>query len=365
MPRPLTRSDSVPHERLLIKLNAIGITGSVLKWLRGFLTNRLQRVVVNGCYSEWLPVYSGVPQGSVLVPLLFLLYVNDLHEAVRYSELNTFADDVALYKEIKSSADCDFLQEDLNNVNFWSNRWQLRLSPSKCEALCVTNKHSPITATYHVNSVPLRWSSSVRYLGLHFTTNLSWSKHCKIIAAKATKCLNYLRHTLWGATPQVKSIAFKCLVRPIMEYGCQLWNPFTQKDIQVLENIQHRAARWVCGSRWDPSAYSWTKSSNQCLHQLRWPCLKLRRAYLSVNLLHDIINNKIAVKLSDFCSFVSSHTRQHSLSIFPLQSTINSLRYSFFGNIPFIWNKIPFNLLSMTDRNAFRRAVKCYFFGAM
>ena len=115
---PIKAFDSVPHERLLIKLNAIGITGSLQKWLRGFLINCLQRVVINGCYSEWLPVISGVPQGSVLGPLLFLLYVNDLQEAVSYSELNVFADDVALYKEIKSSVDCGLLQEDLISVYF-------------------------------------------------------------------------------------------------------------------------------------------------------------------------------------------------------------------------------------------------------
>ena len=83
-----------------------------------FLVNRLQRVVINGCHSEWLPIISGVPQGSVLGPLLFLLYINDLQEAVSYSKLNVFADDVALYKEIRSSVDCDLLQEDLNSVYF-------------------------------------------------------------------------------------------------------------------------------------------------------------------------------------------------------------------------------------------------------
>ena len=180
-----------------------------------------------------------------------------------------------------------------------------------------------------MNDIPLRWSTSIRYLRLHITTNLCWSIHCKIIAAKATKCLNYLRHTLWGAPPQVKSTAYRCVVRPLLEYGCQLWNPFTQKNIQLLENIQRRAACWVCGSRWDPSVFSWTKSSDQCLEQLRWPSLKSRRGYLSVNLLYDIINNKIAVKFSDFCSFMSSSMRRHSLSILPLQSTINALRYSF------------------------------------
>ena len=103
-------------------------------------------------------------------------------------------------------------------------------------------------------------------------------------------------------------------------------------------------------------------SSDQCLNLLGWPSLKLRRGYLSVNLLYDIIiNSKIAIKFSDFCSFVSSQTRQHFLSIFPLQTTINSLCYSFFGNVPFIWNKIPFKILSLADRNAFHRAVKPLF----
>ena len=96
------------------------------KSLRPFsclLINGLQRVVINGCYSEWLPVISGVPQGSVLGSLLFFLYIIDLQEAVSYSELTVFADDVAIYKEIKSSVDCDLLQEDINSVYFWSDRW--------------------------------------------------------------------------------------------------------------------------------------------------------------------------------------------------------------------------------------------------
>ena len=185
-----------------------------------------------------------------------------------YSEQNVFADNVAVFKEIRSSVHCDLLQDDLSSIYFWLDCWQLRLSPHKCEALSITNKRCPITTTYTANGVPLQWSTSVRYLGLHITSNLRWSKHCDIIAAKATKCLNYLRHTLWGTTPQVKSLAFRCVVRPIMEYRCQLWNPFTQKDVQVLETIQRHAARWVCGSRWDPSVFSWTKSSDQCLNLL-------------------------------------------------------------------------------------------------
>ena len=210
--------DSVPHERLLAKLHALGVTGSLLLWLRGFLSSRLQRVVVNGCYSSWLPVRSGVPQGSVLGPLLFLIYVNDLHEAECHSNLKLFADDVALYKEVGSNDDCDLIQEDLNGVCSWADKWQLRLNPSKCEALAITRKRSPLVYNYYLNNTPLSWRSIVRYLGIYINSTLSWSAHCKAVAAKATKCLNFLRHTMWGATPAAKAMAYKCIIRPLMEY---------------------------------------------------------------------------------------------------------------------------------------------------
>lgn len=120
--------DSVAHEHLLIKLQCIGINGELLQWIRSFLTHRLQGVVVNGTYSDWLSVRSGVPQGSVLGPLLFLLYIDDLHSIVKHSKLKLYADDVALYREIKSEADCQLLQDDLDPICGWANKWQLRLN---------------------------------------------------------------------------------------------------------------------------------------------------------------------------------------------------------------------------------------------
>jgi len=187
-----------------------------------------------------------------------MLYINDLHDVVSHSELSVFADDVALFREICSSSDCDLLQEDLNNIGCWSECWQLRLSPSKCEALSISNKRLSLS------QLPIVWimyqlygvHTSVHYLGLTITSNMCWTNHCKIISAKATRCLNFLRHTLWGATPFVKSIAYRCVVNPLLEYGCQLWNPFTTTNIQLLEQNQRRAARWVCNSRWDPFGLS-------------------------------------------------------------------------------------------------------------
>ena len=118
--------DSVPHEHLL-KLQCLGITGELLQWLRSFLICRFQQVVINGNYCDWPPVKSGIPQGSVLGPLLFFIYIDDLHTVVNNSILQLFANDVALYQEIKSSADCLILQQDLDNIYSWTTKWQLCL----------------------------------------------------------------------------------------------------------------------------------------------------------------------------------------------------------------------------------------------
>ena len=113
--------DSVPHQRLLLKLECLGICGNLLHWFRSYLTDRYQRVVINGHYSEWLPVLSGVPQGSILGPLLFILYVNDLHSLIKSSSLKIYADDIALYTTVSSYQDCVNLQDDLARIYDWSN----------------------------------------------------------------------------------------------------------------------------------------------------------------------------------------------------------------------------------------------------
>ena len=151
------------------------------------MTHRLQRVVVNGTYSDWLSVRSGVPQGSVLGPLLFLLYIDDLHNIVRHSKLKLYADDVPLYREIKSEADCQLLQEDLDQICSWANKWQLRLNASKCEALLISNKRKAISFEYFVNHSPLAWRSTVKYLGVLLRSNLSWSTTVNMFQPKPAK----------------------------------------------------------------------------------------------------------------------------------------------------------------------------------
>ena len=119
-------------------------------------------MVVNGHHSEWLPVSSGVPQGSVLGPLLFILYVNDVVSVIKHSTLKMFADDLILYREVVSIEDCQKLQQDLTQVYEWSLSWLLRLHPKKYEAINITNKRNPITFSYFVGSHLISWMQKVK-----------------------------------------------------------------------------------------------------------------------------------------------------------------------------------------------------------
>ena len=230
-----------------------------MRWLEYFLTKRFQRVIINGSFSNWLPVLSGVPQGSVLGPLLFLLYIDDIHSAISHSSVLMFADDIALYKEVISSSDQEMLQADLSQVFKWSCKWQLNLNPSKCETICISYRCSPPAANYRLNNHALSTKPVVRYLCIFINYHLKWSDHVKHITAKATRSLNVLRHSLYTCPPSVKSAVYKYVVRPILEYASPVWYLHSSGDIKQLESVQRRAARWVCGSRWNPVNRHWSK----------------------------------------------------------------------------------------------------------
>ena len=147
--------DKVPHLRLLYKLNHYGVRGQVLKWVTAFLSGRSQSVVCEGLASTTKPVTSGVPQGSVLGPLLFLVYINDLPSCVR-STPRLFADDCLLYRRIYTPSDCDILQSDLGRSREWATTWQMCFNPAKCEVLRVTRRtKNVIQSSYYIQNTGL------------------------------------------------------------------------------------------------------------------------------------------------------------------------------------------------------------------
>lgn len=182
--------DSVPHQRLLLKLHNMGVRKNTLNWIGEFLTNRHQQVVLEGASSSRCKVTSGVPQGTVLGPLLFLAYINDLPSVVK-SKVRLFADDCILYREISTNPDTNLLQEDLDSMVRWGKTWQMTFNATKCYSMSVSHKKKPIQREYVMGSCILKAAKHHPYLGVEISNDLSWSKHIDQYHLKQTKLLGY------------------------------------------------------------------------------------------------------------------------------------------------------------------------------
>ena len=202
--------DKVPHRRLLYKLDYYGIRGSTHKWITSWLSGRFQKVVLDGQASDPVPVLSGVPQGSVLGPVLFLIFINDLPENIR-SSVRLFADDCVLYRNIEYPTDCQILQDDLNSLAQWEADWQMKFNVAKCHSMRVT-RHPPdkhIHFEYTLHQQRLEQAQSAKYLGITISDDLDWGQHISEISSKATKTLGFLRHNLAFAPRHTKEVAYK------------------------------------------------------------------------------------------------------------------------------------------------------------
>ena len=202
-----------------------------------------------GAKSTSAQVLSGVPQGSMLGPLLFLANINDMPETIIHSETQLFADDTILFRAINGTIDSQLLQEDLTALENWENRWQMIFNPSKCTVIrAAPNKSKTVIHTctnYQFHGHTLEIVDSSKYLGVTLTSNLSWDKHVDNVAAKGNRTLGFNRRNLKECTRTVKETSYTAIVRPTIEYAATVWDPTSQSKIKALENIQRRAARFV------------------------------------------------------------------------------------------------------------------------
>ncbi len=191
--------DLVPHQRLLNKLMQAGIAGPLHKWASNFLTKKSQQVVLEGISSSSIQVTPGVPQGTVLGPLLFILYLNDLPDGIT-SQVRLLADNCILYREIKTPDDNQKLQNDINKLCNWESTWQMKFNVSKCYAMHITQKKNPFPSTYTMNGEPLQSVKSHTYLGVEINHNLSWASHISNITSKSYQVLGLLRRNLYNCS---------------------------------------------------------------------------------------------------------------------------------------------------------------------
>ena len=305
---------------------------------------------INGTHSNPISVTSGVPQGSVLGPTLFLLYINDITEVPK-SELRLFADDTVLYRAIKSQHDQEILQEDLHNLTKWASDWQMDFNVSKCHLLRTTNKRKPHEFTYSANSETLKKVSQCDYLGVRCSETLRWGAHCSKVAAKANKTLGLIRRTLKPCSREVKQSAYMMLVRPTLEYASSSWNPHTDTDINRLEQVQKSAARFVCNN------YKLTTSTSGLISALGWDTLEQRRLFNQSVLFYKFHNGLVNCKFPDQVTrSTTSFTRSHCLSYQQLQSSVLAHSYSFFPRTIRVWNLLPSDVATSLSLNSFKQS---------
>jgi len=194
----------------------------------------------------------------------------------------------------------------------------MKLNPSKCEFLCISNKRSPIHHSYYLNNHLLQSVLSAKYLGVIVDAKLSWNMHVSYISSKATRTLNLLRHNMYFCDAPAKNKAFRALVLPVLDYASAVWNPHTHKHIFTLEKIQHRGAHWVRGSRYNCHSHTWSKSSSECCCELHWLSLSTRCEYLTIVTIYDVSHCHISLPFSNYFSFSNSPTRSHSLALFAM-----------------------------------------------
>ena len=344
--------DRVPHHRLLHKLHHYGIRNSLLLWMENFLTTRSQRVVVDGASSEWTPVTSGVPQGTVLGPLLFLSFINDLPTGIT-SQLRLFADDCLIYRPISSIEDTIALQNDLDTLHQWSTKWNMKFNTDKCHTMRITLLRNTINADYHLGNSSLTMVSEYPYLGLTLTNNMSWQTHINIISAKANRMLGLIRRNLRCCSQKLRQQAYLTLVRPHLEYCSPVWNPYTKKNIAKIENIQRQAARFVF------SNYRRQESVSKMIEDLQWDTLESRRQQASLILMYKIHYQLVAINPVHYLTpMVPSSTRSyHRYKYQIIPARIQIYQFSFFPRTVLWWNALPGQVLELPSIEAFRGVV--------
>jgi hypothetical protein len=348
--------DRVWHAGLITKLKAHGIRGKLLAWLIDYLRERQQRVLINGTHSSWGSIEAGVPQGSVLGPLLFLIFINDITFVTQFCKIRLFADDTCLFIEVDNpdQAATD-LNTDLQNINAWSKQWKITFSPPKTEDLIISNKRNRVHPPLFLNDQQIELVTFHKHLGVTFTKDLTWKKHIQDIAKKANKRLGILRPLRRKIDRKSLETLYKSFVRPIMEYGDVIWHipDIRNHTLSILDKIHYNAARIITG------APSRTRSVD-LFKEVGWESLGERRTQHRATLMYNIMNGRAPSYLLDLVPNTVEARNQYRYALrnrgnleVPL-ARISTYSNSFFPASTRQWNEMPNSVKNSPSHLSFK-----------
>ena len=274
------------HKGLIAKLKALGINGSLLKWFSSYLQERRQRVIIPGCKSNWTNIQAGVPQGSILGPLLFLIYyMNDIVTDIR-SNIRLFADDTSLYIIVEHADTAALtLNEDITRLTNWANRWLVTFNPSKTESLLISRKRlKPNHPPLEMLNEEITLVQNHKHLGVIISDDGKWDMQIHHIKQKAWNRINLLRKLKFTIDRKSLEKLYFSFIRPILEYASVVWGNCTIEESQELEKIQLEAARIVTGATKYVSADNLYKETG-------WTKLEIRRNYQKLTIFYKMVNN--------------------------------------------------------------------------
>ena len=343
--------DTVPHRRLLKKLNCYGIKGKVLKWIESFLADRSQVVKVNGCQSNITSVLSGIPQGSVLGPLLFVIYINDLPDCVSLSDIYLFADDTKLVKMIDSLEDSKMLQNDIDSLVQWSNKWLLKFHPNKCHVLTLGKfeniKHAH---QYKIDDKILEHVECEKDLGVFIDSDLSFENHISEKVKVANNLVGLIRRSFFHLSTSLFKQLFTSFVRPHLEYAQAVWHPHLRKNINQIENVQRRATKLVKGIS--------NLSYEDRLKKIGLPTLEQRRSQIDMIEVYKHLNFYDKSTIPERFKPRLRPSRQHNFQLqrnFPNDGVRGPQSTSFYFRTIKPWNELPRNIVNCKSIKHFKK----------
>ena len=343
--------DKVPHRRLISKVKAHGITGNLSNWIENWLSDRKQRVVINGKSSDWTSVNSGVPQGSVLGPVLFIIYINDIDENIT-CRISKFADDTKITNTVCSEQQRLCIQNDLNTLSRWSEDWQMSFNIDKCHVLHI-GSHNP-NVNYVMNHSELKSVDEEKDLGVIISKNLKPHNQISKVVKTANKLVGFIGRTFSFKSEKVILTLYNSLVRPHLEYCVQFWSPYYKKDIEKLEKIQRRVTKMIPRLR--------NKSYENRLKDLDLFSLSKRRLRGDLIEVFKMFNGYTNINPEKLFTRVRSNsTRNHGFKITGKRFSTTEAKYFFTNRIVNIWNNLPFNVVNATTIETFKNRLDRYF----
>ncbi len=355
--------DSVSHDLILKKLKEnFKVDGLMLRFIKAYLEGRKQQVVVGGQMSSMLPVRSGVPQGSILGPLLFVLFINDMFSVVSAeTNIALYADDTKIWRRITMFSDHYILQNDINNLFDWSVRNKMVFHPKKCKAVSVTLQRNILDNlpfnifNYEINGTFIEYEKSQKDIGVIINTSLTWGPHYDMLIAQASSKLGILRRTChFTADIRQKRSFYLAIVRSLFEHCSTIWSPQYASHLSRFEAIQRRAIKWINGEPF--SSYTDEKYAEE-LRKLKILPMKLKFIYNDLVLFYKIVNQMVPIEFPDHISVCNAEgsrlTRQnaaiHDLSDVStyrcnITPSTDALKHSFFFRTVVNWNRLPISV---------------------